>query len=183
MDAQEDRGADWKDTQGQLPGAAARAVRRRRRFVARGPSWLTHPLTLLLVIVIVVGSLWAVGAAVVRWRERVETERLLQIEQEAARESQLRAKQLQREAAQREEERQAKLEQQEALKAQAIAERQRTEEAARRAEAAEADRKEQAWARFYRRPAYCETAATMDCVNGYIRARRNFEQKWNKGEF
>jgi len=183
MDAQEDRGADWKDTQGQLPSAAARALARRRRSGSREPGWATRPLTLLLAVAIVVTALWAVGAAVIRWRERVEAERLLQIEQDAARQAQLRAKQLQREAAEREEQRQARLEQQDAAKAQAIAERQRMEEDARRAEAAETDRKEKAWDKFYRRPAYCETAATMECVNGYIRARRTFEQKWNRGEF
>jgi hypothetical protein len=182
MDARDDRAADWKDTQGQLPGAAARALRR-RRVRSRGPGWTTHPLTLLLAVVVSVALLWAAGAAIVHWRERVVAARLQQIEQEAARQARLRAEQVQREAAQREEQRQAKLEEQEAVKAQVIAERQRMDDDARLAEAAAAERKEKAWARFYRRPAECETEATMECVNGRIRARRNFEVKWNQGEF
>jgi flagellar biosynthesis GTPase FlhF len=183
QDALENRPIEWKDTQGSLPGAAARAIRRRRRLGAGRPSWTRHPVTLLVAVVVSVALLWAVGASVVHWRARVAAERLQQIEQEAARQAQLRAQQLQREAADREAQRQALLDQQAAAKAQAIAERQRLDDEARRTEADAADRKEKAWSKFYRPSAYCETAATMECVNGRIRARRSFEQKWNKGEF
>ena len=183
MDAQ-DGGGEWKDTQGPLRNVEAeRAPGPRRRFGPRSRSWATHPLTLLLAVIIGVTLAWVITVSFVRWRAQVAAEHQLQIMQEAARQAELRAQQLQREAAEREEQRQTKLQQQEALKAQAFAARQQAEEEARRAEAAAADRKEKAWAKFYRRPAFCETAATMECVNGYIRARRSFEEKWNKAEF
>lgn len=180
----QERTPDWKDTQGQVsPADAVHGPPGVRRARTPGASWTTHPLTLLLGVVVVVTLMWVVGASVVRWRARVEAERLMQITQEAARQSQLQAQQRQREAAEREEQRQVKLQRQEALRMQADAQRQQAEEDARRAEAAAADRKEKAWARFYRKPAYCETAATLECANGYIRARRSFELKWNQGEF
>jgi len=183
MDAQ-DGGGEWKDTQGPLRKAdAGPAPRRKRRFAPHARSWTTHPLTLSLALVIGVALAWVVTVSIVRWRAQVAAEHQMQVTQEAARQAELRAQQAQREAAEREEQRQTKLQQQEALKAQAFAARQQAEEDARRAEAAAADRKEKAWAKFYRRPAFCETAATMECVNGYIRARRSFEEKWNKAEF
>jgi hypothetical protein len=183
MDAQ-DGGGEWKDTQGPLRKAdAGPAPRRKRRFTPHTRSWTTHPLTLSLALVIGVALAWVVTVSIVRWRAQVAAEHQMQVTQEAARQAELRVQQAQREAAEREEQRQTKLQQQEALKAQAFAARQQAEEDARRAEAAAADRKEKAWAKFYRRPAFCETAATMECVNGYIRARRSFEEKWNKAEF
>lgn len=183
MDTAEDPKRDWKDTQGQLPSAAARAQARKRQAVREPASWTTHPVTLLLAVVVCVALVWSAGAAVVHRREQLIAERQRLIAQEAAEQARQRAQQLQREAAQREEQRQAKLEQQEAVRAQVIAERQRMEDDARRAEAEAVERKDLAWARFYREPADCVTAATMECVNARIRARRAFEVKWNKGEF
>ena len=183
MNAQDGSG-EWKDTQGPLRQLdAGPAPGRRRRFGSRNRSWTTHPLTLSLALVIAVTLAWVATVSIVRWRAQVAAEHLMQATQEAARQAQLQAQQLQREAAEREEQRQTKLQQQEALKTQAFAAQQQAAEDARRAEAAATERKDKAWTRFYRRPAFCETAATMECVNGYIRARRSFEEKWNKAEF
>lgn len=45
-------------------------------------------------------------------------------------------------------------------------------------------RKEDAWSRFYRKPVQCDKAegqAFMECANGYIRAKRQFEAQYAKG--
>jgi len=47
---------------------------------------------------------------------------------------------------------------------------------------AEVDRKERAWTRYYRKPAICNDAATVECANAFIRAKRTFEEKYPRGE-
>jgi hypothetical protein len=51
--------------------------------------------------------------------------------------------------------------------------------------AAEAQRKELAWARFYKRPVECEGNPSADqlieCANHFIRAKRDFDQRWRAG--
>jgi hypothetical protein len=63
--------------------------------------------------------------------------------------------------------------------------RQRAREAAEQAAADAVRRKERAWERFYQRPAFCNenpTGAQMVlCANQYIRARREFEERYNAG--
>jgi hypothetical protein len=63
--------------------------------------------------------------------------------------------------------------------------RQRAREAAQQAAADAARRKERAWERFYQRPAFCNdnpTGAQMvQCANQYIRARRDFEERYAAG--
>ncbi|HOX90734.1 MAG TPA: hypothetical protein P5163_19610 [Rubrivivax sp.] len=58
---------------------------------------------------------------------------------------------------------------------------------ARAAEAqAAADRREAAWNRYYKPSAPCQNPdnrATMDCINEHIRAKREFEKRWQAGEF
>lgn len=64
------------------------------------------------------------------------------------------------------------------------AEAQRVEELLKRQLSNEIVRKETAWSRFYRKPAECDKAegqAFMDCANGYIRAKRQFEDQYAKG--
>jgi hypothetical protein len=102
--------------------------------------------------------------------------------QESMQKAQLQAQEQQREQAIREASRQAELQRQEAMRLQAVAESQRAEEDVRRASAAEADRKERAWAKFYRKPAACNDAVSMECANAYIRAKRTFEEKFARGE-
>lgn len=61
---------------------------------------------------------------------------------------------------------------------------QREAELSKRQIADEVLRKEAAWSRFYKKPAQCDKAdgqAFMDCANGYIRAKRQFEEQYAKG--
>jgi Zn-dependent M32 family carboxypeptidase len=63
--------------------------------------------------------------------------------------------------------------------------RQRARETAEQATAEAARRKERAWQRFYQRPDFCAdnpTAAQMvQCANQYIRARKEFEERYGAG--
>ena len=47
------------------------------------------------------------------------------------------------------------------------------------------ERKQRAWARYYKKPPYCENNPTsdtlIDCANHYIRARRQFEEAYAAG--
>jgi len=187
-----ERDPSSKDTHDTLPGGAsasadavdappvrrANALRRQRNG-----HWLTHPLTLLVATIVGICIVWMLVTAAVHWRSQVVAERAAQVARDAELQAQLQAAQAQREAAEREAQKQAQLEQAEAAKAQAAADALRSQEDARVAELSAADRKEKAWAKFYRKPSHCETTGSMDCVNGYIRARRAFEEKWNKAEF
>jgi hypothetical protein len=48
-----------------------------------------------------------------------------------------------------------------------------------------AARKERAWARYYKRPPFCEGNPTADqlieCGNHFIRSKREFEERWRTG--
>ena len=63
--------------------------------------------------------------------------------------------------------------------------RQRARETAEQAAVEAARRKERAWQRFYQRPDFCAdnpTAALMvQCANQYIRARKEFEERYGSG--
>jgi hypothetical protein len=63
--------------------------------------------------------------------------------------------------------------------------RQRARESAEQAAVESARRKERAWQRFYQRPDFCAdnpTAALMvQCANHYIRARKEFEERYASG--
>jgi hypothetical protein len=63
--------------------------------------------------------------------------------------------------------------------------RQRARETAEQAAVEAARRKERAWQRFYQRPDFCAdnpTAALMvQCANQYIRARKDFEERYSAG--
>lgn len=51
--------------------------------------------------------------------------------------------------------------------------------------AREAGRKEAAWNQFFRRSPKCvieENQTTVDCVNEFIRARRDFDSRWRSGQ-
>ena len=60
--------------------------------------------------------------------------------------------------------------------------RQCGDEDAARAAVNSVDRKSKPWAKFYRKPATCEDVATMECANGFIRARRTFEVRYERGD-
>jgi len=49
----------------------------------------------------------------------------------------------------------------------------------------EAARKEAAWSQFFQRSPKCaieENQTSVDCVNEYIRARRDFDSRWRSGQ-
>jgi hypothetical protein len=55
----------------------------------------------------------------------------------------------------------------------------------RRADAREAERREAAWQRFFQRSAKCmveENQTRVDCVNEFMRAKREFDRRWAAGE-
>jgi len=123
-----------------------------------------------------------IGVTFVQWRSQAAAQETLRLNQEAQRQAQAQIEQMQREALARQAQLEAQQQREEEQRIQASTEQQRAAEAARRAEAEAADRREKAWARFYRPPPHCETAATMECTNRYIRAKRLFDEKYGKGE-
>ncbi|RYX90213.1 MAG: hypothetical protein EOO28_30400 [Comamonadaceae bacterium] len=67
-----------------------------------------------------------------------------------------------------------------------IANAQRQAEEAKRAQLAEVARREAAWAKYYKKPAQCDSAdgqAFVDCANGHIRAKRRFEELYASGKY
>lgn len=123
-----------------------------------------------------------VGVTFVQWRTQAAAQETLRLSREAQRQAEAQIEQMQREALARQAQLEAEQQRQEEKRVQALTEQQRAVDAARRAEAQDADRREKAWARFYRPPPHCETAATMECTNRYIRAKRLFDEKYAKGE-
>ncbi len=63
--------------------------------------------------------------------------------------------------------------------------RQRARETAKQAAIDAARRKERAWQRFYQRPDFCadnpNAAQMVQCANQYIRARKEFEERYSAG--
>ncbi|RQP23385.1 hypothetical protein [Piscinibacter terrae] len=180
--AVQDHESDWQDTQqsGQ-PGVAPTHEVHRPAAQPQPLSW-RHPLVLTLVALSIVAVLTLGVRGCTERKARLAREEMARVNAQTAHQMQLQAEQQQREEIARQQARQAALDQQEAAKRQAAREREQQEEAARRAEVAEAERKEQAWAKFYRKPASCNDAMTMACTNDYIRAKRDFERKYAKGE-
>lgn len=175
---------DWQDTQSAALNDAPQRPGRRpatSTTAAQVPHW-RRPLVLALLVIagIAVFSMGVRGC--VERKARIAAEAVARAETEAARNQQLLAEKQQRMAAEQQQARQAIEAQREAAKLQAAREREQQEEAARRAVAAEAERKEQAWAKFYRKPLSCNDAATMTCTNDYIRAKREFERRYARGE-
>lgn len=184
MGSQQDRDWRWKDTQSGPRAAdperearnSAAPADRSRRFD------LHHPMALILAAIVGVAAMSIAVHAYLEWRARVALEEVLRAGAEATRKLQLQLEQQRREEVAQQQARQLQLERQEASHAQAIRAQQQAQEDARRAILAEADRKERAWAKFYRRPPSCNDAASMECANGYIRAKRSFEEKFARGE-
>ncbi len=174
----QDRDWYWKDTQG---GSRDGDNRGGRPFRPNGSSSY-HPIAIVLAALIGAGALMVSVHAYQEWRARVAIAEVLRAGNEAMRQVQLQAAQQQREQAARQQARQAQIDRQEALKVQAIRQRQEADDEARRVALAAADRKERAWAKFYRKPATCNDSASMECANGFIRAKRTFEEKYARGE-
>jgi len=145
---------------------------------ARPQFWLVIALGLAALVLALI-----VGVTFVQWRSQAAAQETLRLNQEAQRQAQAQIEQMQREALVRQAQLEVERQRQEEKRIQAFNEQQRAADEARRAEAETADRREKAWTRFYRPPPHCETAATMECTNRYIRARRVFDEKFAKGEF
>lgn len=138
---------------------------------------------MLILLAVAVITLFAMGVRSCSQRKaRIVAEATARAQEEAARNEQLLIEEQQRIVAEQQRARQAIEERREAARLQAAREKDQKEEAARRAEAAEAERKEQAWAKFYRKPASCNDAGTMNCANDYIRAKQEFERRYARGE-
>jgi flagellar biosynthesis/type III secretory pathway M-ring protein FliF/YscJ len=152
------------------------------QFPRRHQSRSMHPVTMAALSLLGAVLLYAMIASFMQWRAQRMVDQVTRAGQESIRQSQLQAEQMQREASEREAQRQVELRQQEALRVQAISERHQVEEEAQRAAAEGVDRKAKAWAKFYRKPASCNDAATMECANSFIRAKRTFEERYARGE-
>ena len=196
MDAQDqDQDKVWSDTvrrettpeqdEPARPAAPPASPTPRARGGRNGRNGRNGRMQFGVVIALAVAGLvlvWIVVVTFVQWRAQSAAQETLRLSQEAQRQAQAQIEQMQREALARQAQLEAEQTRQEEKRIQAFNEQQRAADAARRAEAAAVDQREKAWARFYRPPPHCETAATMECTNRYIRAKRLFDEKYAKGE-
>lgn len=157
-----------------------KAKARRARAADRPPRFT--PLRIALGLVAAATLAFAALGWIVHSRSEAAAEARLQSQPNVLQQSQIEAKKLQTEAEVRETSRKNLNQQQDAQRAQAITAQQQADEEARRLEAEAVDRKAKAWEKFYRKPAVCNDANTMDCANAYIRAKRTFEEKYARGE-
>jgi hypothetical protein len=157
----------WYDPrQFQDQGARPRSRKSRNRL-----PLVTWVMCLLLLVII--------GTAVIRWRAPPVV-KPVPVSDDALEESQRQARQREAEALQAQ---QQALIDRRAAEMRAFSERQRLEAESNRAAAETNERKARAWAKFYRSPAGCDAAATVECANDRIRARRVFEAEFAKGRF
>lgn len=161
-----------------LPRKAAR-----RRTRATDPSLLQPgPMRTALGVIAGLLLLFAVTVLYVRASHRAAAEATAkaaaQAQEQAERDALERA-----EAAQRAQTERVRLaaEQEQARLARAR-EQQQVAEQARAAARGEAERKQRAWEAYYRKPPGCTDAASLECANHYIRARRAFDEKFAKGQ-
>jgi hypothetical protein len=161
---------------------AATPFKQMPRPGSRGRSWqrISVPLPLQFAMAVIVGVLIATGIAAtyVKWSARVTAEANARATQEEieriARERQQEMEAQQRAAS----ERQQLAEQEARLRAEKLREEQRLAEESRRSAMTDAQRMEQAFAASYRKPPGCADAATLECANHYIRAKRAFEAQY-----
>lgn len=157
-----------------------KAKARRARAADRPPRFT--PLRIALGLLAAATLAFAGLGWIVHSRSEAAAELKLRDQPNQLQQSQAEGRQLQLQAEGRDAARKALTQQQDAQRLQAISAQQQAEEEARRLEAEAVDRKAKAWAKFYRKPAVCNDANTMDCANAYIRAKRTFEEKYARGE-
>ncbi len=157
-----------------------KAKARRARAADRPPRFT--PLRIALGLLAAATLAFAGLGWIVHSRSEAVAALKLRSQPNVLQETQREGKQLQLEAEARDAARQTRAQQQDAQRAQTITAQQQAEEEARRLEAEAVDRKAKAWEKFYRKPAVCNDANTMDCANAYIRAKRTFEEKYARGE-
>ena len=141
-----------------------------------------HPLVLIAATLIGACVVWFGAYAYLEWRARVALEQVMRAGNEAMQRVQQQVQQQQRDATLREQARREQLAQVEASSLRAARLRQEAEEATRKGALAESIRRERAWAKFYKKPAWCSETVSMDCANGFIRAKREFEERYARGE-
>lgn len=141
-----------------------------------------HPIAVVALTLIGVVLIYAIGVSFVEWRTQRTIEHARRATQQMQRDLQAQNEEMQREAADRQERRAADARGREAERLRVLAERDAAADAGRRAAIEEAARKERAWAKFYKTPTHCDQAATVECANGFIRAKRTFEEKYSRGE-
>ncbi len=165
-----------------VPIAAATPFKRMPYVPRRKRGWeaISVPLPLQFAIAVILGVLiaTAIAAAYVKWNARVTAEANARATQEEieriARERQEQLEAEQRAAA----ERQRTAAEEERARIEKLREEQRLAEEARRAQMNDTQRMEEAFAASYRKPPGCADAATLDCANHYIRAKRAFEAQY-----
>lgn len=167
----EDR--DWYKKEQKAKARRARAADRLPRFT---------PLRIGLGLLVAATLAFAGLGWIVHSRSEAVAEVKLHSQPNVLQETQIEGKKLQVEAEARDAARQTRTQQQDAQRLQTFTAQQQAEEEARRVEAEAVDRKAKAWEKFYRKPAVCNDANTMDCANAYIRAKRTFEEKYARGE-
>ncbi|MEO8806689.1 MAG: hypothetical protein ABI433_11450 [Burkholderiaceae bacterium] len=167
----EDR--DWYKKEQKAKARLARAADRPPRFT---------PLRIALGLLAAATLAFAGLGWIVHSRSEAAAELKLRSQPNVLHETQIEGKKLQLEAEGRDAARRAQTQQQDVQRLQTITAQQQAEEEARRLETEAVDRKAKAWEKFYRKPAVCNDANTMDCANAYIRAKRTFEEKYARGE-
>ncbi len=166
------------------PLALTPLARKPRRPVrpARGDAALPIPVRRALLAAFGVLVLALCLFMVVRWQQRTESEAAARAARQAIeqieRDNQERAE-AERLAAQQ---RQRQLDAQEQARTERIRAEQSRAEEAQKSRLGEAERRERAWAAYYRKPPRCNDAATLECANHYIRARREFDERFARGE-
>lgn len=157
-----------------------KAKARRARAADRPPRFT--PLRIALGLLAAATLAFAGLGWIVHSRSEAAAELKLRDQPNQLLQSQAEAQKLKLEAEGRDAARRAQTQQQDAQRTQTISAQQQAELEARRLEAEAVDRKAKAWEKFYRKPAVCNDANTMDCANAYIRAKRTFEEKYARGE-
>ena len=157
-----------------------KAKARRARAADRPPRFT--PLRIGLGLLAAATLAFAGLGWIVHSRSEAAAEAKLRSQPNVLQQTQNEAKKLQTEAEARDAARKSLSQQQDAQRAQTITAQQQAEIEARRLEDEAVDRKAKAWEKFYRKPAVCNDANTMDCANAYIRAKRTFEEKYARGE-
>ena len=143
------------------------------------PQLAMHPLTKLALGAIGAVLLWALLGSFIQWRAQRAFSEVIQATQQSTARAQLESQQAAEQSAQ---DRQQRLDEAEAARVALIRAQQDAIAQAAKARDEDEARRTAAWAKFYRKPAACNDAATLECANGYIRAKRAFEQKYAKGE-
>ncbi len=166
-------GREWYEKEQKAKARRARAGDRPPRFT---------PIRIALGLLAAATLAFAGLGWIVHSRTEAVAEVKLRSQPNQLEQSRAESQKLQLESQRRDTERQEQTQQQDVQRQQTITAQQQAEEDARRSQAEAVDRKAKAWEKFYRKPAVCNDANTVDCANAFIRVRRIFEEKYARGE-